>query len=58
MIKVDQNKCSGCGVCEALCPEVFKVEEKSSVINQDWEDCDCDIENAISSCPENAISKE
>jgi len=58
MIKVDQNKCSGCGVCEALCPEVFKVEEKSAVINQDWEGCGCDIENAINSCPENAISKE
>lgn len=58
MIKVDQNKCSGCGVCEALCPEVFKVEEKSSVINQDWEECGCDIENVINSCPEVAISNK
>lgn len=58
MIKVNQKKCSGCGVCEALCPKVFKVEEKSSVINQDWKGCDCDIENVISSCPEGAISKE
>ena len=58
MIKVDQEKCTASGVCEALCPEVFKLEEKSTVINQDYEAVGCDIQNVIDSCPDEAISKE
>ena len=27
MIKVDKEKCIGCGSCEAVCPEVFQMGE-------------------------------
>jgi ferredoxin len=57
MTKVDATKCKGCGVCEAMCPEVFKVDENgiSQVISQN---CDCVLEDVISACPEVAISQE
>jgi len=54
-VKVDQDKCIGCGACAALCPDGFKmVDGKSHIKNGDAE---C-IEQAIPSCPVNAISKE
>lgn len=36
-VKVDKDKCDGCGTCVDVCPvEVFEiVEEKSTVINND-----------------------
>jgi len=55
MIKVDQNKCIGCGLCVGMCPDVFKInaDGKSEVIVA--EDSAC-AQNAIASCPVNAIS--
>ena len=36
--KVNQELCIGCGTCEALCPEMFKVENgKSQVIGESCE---------------------
>ncbi len=56
-VKVDENLCIGCGTCEALCPNVFKMENgKSVVIAEDCGDCDC--QETIESCPVNAISME
>lgn len=53
--KVDIELCIGCGVCEEICPSVFEVvEEKSIVIGP--ENCDsCDCEEAVVSCPVDAI---
>ncbi len=54
MIKVDKSKCIGCGNCESMCPEVFKlVDGKSSVKNQKGK---CDVKQAAGSCPVQAIS--
>ncbi|HOY55962.1 MAG TPA: ferredoxin [bacterium] len=57
MIKVDTTKCKGCGVCEALCPEVFKLDANgiSQVIG---ETCACSLDDVVAACPENAISQE
>lgn len=55
--KVDEDVCIGCGTCESLCPEVFKVEDgKSHVISEDCGDCDC--QSVVDSCPVSAISLE
>ncbi|MFA6193606.1 MAG: ferredoxin [Parcubacteria group bacterium] len=57
--KVDQELCIGCGTCEALCPEIFKVEdEKSVVIGEDCEKVGCNCDEIVVSCPVNAISME
>ncbi|KPV64392.1 MAG: Ferredoxin [Candidatus Bathyarchaeota archaeon BA2] len=53
-VKVDIEKCTGCGTCVDTCPvEVFEVkDEKSVVINND----ECLVCRACEvQCPENAI---
>ena len=56
-IKVDQNKCIGCGMCVNMCPKVFKINSagKSEVISNNDVDC---ARNAANSCPVEAISVE
>ena len=51
-IKIDKEKCIGCGVCENICPNGFKiVNGKAEIID---ENAEC-VEKAVSSCPTNAI---
>lgn len=30
MIKIDEKKCIGCGICELICPESFKINKGKS----------------------------
>ncbi len=54
-VKVDQEKCIGCGMCENLCPEGFEMKEGTAQVKNETADC---VEEAISSCPAGAITKE
>ncbi|MDP8232115.1 MAG: ferredoxin [Candidatus Zophobacter franzmannii] len=57
--KVDQDICIACGACEAICPEVFKLEEKSQVIlNPVPENLQESALEAEANCPVQAISHE
>ena len=54
-ITVDEDLCIGCGICSSICPEVFEIKDdgKSHILA---ESCDsCDISEAETSCPEQAI---
>lgn len=53
--KVDQDKCIGCGLCVAICPEVFQLGEdgKSHVVGECPNEAKC--QEAIGSCPTVAI---
>ena len=54
---VNEDICIGCGTCEALCPDVFKLEEgKSKVVAEKCGECNC--QEAADSCPVNAITVE
>lgn len=55
MVKVDQNKCVGCGLCAGLCPDTFQMDlnGKSTVINELSTDC---AKNAAENCPVEAIT--
>ncbi|MFA6973611.1 MAG: ferredoxin [Parcubacteria group bacterium] len=54
---VNADLCIGCGTCESLCPNVFKIEDgKSHVIAEECGDCDC--QETVDSCPVGAISLE
>jgi ferredoxin len=58
-IVIDVDECLGCETCVELCPEVFKMDdagEKAVVIDPD-STLEC-VEEAIDSCPVEAISKE
>lgn len=57
MIKVDQNKCIGCGLCVGMCPDVFvlNLDGKSEVMAQVNE---AGAKEAASACPVEAISVE
>jgi ferredoxin len=67
---IDREDCIGCGVCEALCPEVFKLldDGKSAIVEKyrrrslgegevgnDLTSC---VENARDSCPVEVIKTE
>ena len=56
---VDQELCIGCGTCEELCPQVFKLGDdgKSHVIAQECDSAGC-CEEAAEACPVQAISLE
>jgi ferredoxin len=59
MVKVDKNKCIGCGACVATCPGVFelgddgKSQVKKGADTKKNEKC---IKSAIEGCPVTAIS--
>lgn len=54
---VNKDACIGCGACVAIDPEHFDFSDEglSNVINNDNIETE-DAQNAISSCPTNAIS--
>ena len=58
---VDRDACISCGLCESVCPEVFKLDDEdiSTVIQDpiDSENEDCARESE-DSCPTNAIHIE
>ncbi len=58
MPKVDQETCIGCGTCESICPEVFKLDSsgKSQVKKGAPQDLPC-IKEAVEACPVQAISE-
>lgn len=56
-VKIDKQKCLGCGVCISLCPEVFELKDGKSQVKGkvDLEKNKECIKQAINSCPVQAI---
>jgi ferredoxin len=66
-VSIDREGCIGCGVCEVLCPEVFKLSDdgKSSIVEryrkislgegEVGDDLTSCVENARDSCPVEVI---
>ena len=60
-VVVNRDNCIGCGACEAICPEVFSLDDDglSTVICDDFKNIDENgVQEAVESCPTSAISKE
>jgi ferredoxin len=54
---VDKTKCTGCGTCAALCPEVFAIGEDGFSRIKPLDNYDNQpIQDAIDSCPNQALS--
>nr|WP_249030988.1 ferredoxin [Thermosipho africanus] len=57
-VRVDEATCIGCGVCENLCPDVFKIgDDMKAKVLQAETDLDC-AKDAADSCPTSAITVE
>jgi len=60
MLKINKEKCIGCGMCASLCAEIFELKEdgksvvKKDVDNETSKDC---IRQAIEACPVGAIEE-
>ena len=56
-VKINDS-CIGCGACESVCSEVFKVEDVATVNEAAVADnIDC-VQEAADSCPVGAIEVE
>ena len=56
---IDYDACVGCETCAALCPEVFEMRDDGKAYVIDSDKCStCDCQDAIDSCPTEAISWE
>lgn len=54
MVKVNNETCIGCGLCESICPKVFEMDDdfKAKVKSNSKPSC---LKDAIESCPVDAI---
>ncbi|MFA6423504.1 MAG: ferredoxin [Patescibacteria group bacterium] len=57
-LKVDKEKCIGCGTCVSLAPKIFELDDDGKSKVKDGEAQGSEVEEAISSCPVQAISIE
>ncbi|MGI5902250.1 MAG: ferredoxin [Desulfitobacteriia bacterium] len=58
---IDKEKCSGCGLCEDICPDVFKPDEDGFYKAIDEEIPEDVLEDALEakdSCPTECITIE
>ena len=56
MVKVNKEKCVGCGICTILCPEIFEMGEDGKSRVKSEKDSPC-IKEVIENCPVEAISE-
>lgn len=58
-IKIDKDKCIGCGLCAALAPDVFELKDDGKAdVKADANLSSPEIKNAAQSCPVQAIAVE
>jgi ferredoxin len=58
MVKVNKEKCIGCGLCVSLCPDVFEIGEdgKSQIISgADFDKNEKCVKEAREGCPVSAV---
>ena len=61
-VKIDEELCTGCGLCEETCPDIFKMDEDKDIaviIKTDYDEYDEEcIQEAVESCPSEAITND
>lgn len=58
---VDKDACIGCGLCEGMCPKVFKMDDDGTASSSEGEILEILIESAKDTegaCPVGAITVE
>ena len=60
MLKVNKDLCIGCGACQAVCPEVFEIEDDglaTVIVEEISEELKEDVLDAKEGCPTDAIEE-
>ena len=60
MLKVNKDLCIGCGACQAVCPEVFEIEDDglaTVIVDEIPEELNEDALDAKEGCPTEAIEE-
>jgi len=58
-IKIDKEKCIGCGTCASLAPEVFELnDDLHAEVKKDAKFENVDLDTIKDSCPTEAIEIE
>ncbi len=53
---IHQDQCIGCGMCESICPEVFRMtDEGIAEVYQQPEQITDTVQDAVDSCPVSCI---
>ena len=58
---VDKDACIGCGLCEGICPKIFKMDDDGKANASEGEIMEILIESAkdaMDGCPVDAITVE
>ncbi len=54
-----EEGCTACGLCEEICPEVFRLDDEATVIEGvDYSNYEEQIKEAAESCPVEVIKFE
>jgi len=59
-VKIDKELCTGCGLCEETCPDIFKLDEDIAIVaktDYDEYDEEC-IQESVENCPSEAITTD
>ena len=59
-LEVNKDLCIGCGACQAVCPDVFEIEDDGlahSKVDIIPDECKDDAVDALEGCPTNAIEE-
>lgn len=57
-LEVNKDLCIGCGACQAICPDVFEIEDDGLagvIVEEIVDDVKEDAIDAKEGCPTNAI---
>lgn len=57
-IKIENEKCIGCGTCAALAPNTFSMDGEKAIVNSDSTDDQDTVQMTVDSCPTQAIVLE
>ncbi|MEA2113678.1 MAG: ferredoxin [Patescibacteria group bacterium] len=56
-IKIDEEKCIGCGSCAVVCPDCFEMTDNNKARLKDGCDAKC-VQEAVDICPVQVIKIE